>query len=77
VRENVVIVPGSCGPVRAVTHCHQGPADWTCANCGYVATRASGIGRALDLVPARSALLSEPSRRSPSEAATPESGFGQ
>jgi hypothetical protein len=77
VRENVVIVPGSCGLVRVVTQCQEGPADWTCATCGYVSTRGSGIGRALDLVPARSALRSQPSRDSPSGTAAPESGFGQ
>jgi hypothetical protein len=55
-RENVVIVSGSCGPVRAVTHRQQGPAIRTCANGGYVAARANGIGCTLDLDPPRSAL---------------------
>jgi hypothetical protein len=71
-----VIVPGSGGLVRVVTQCQEGPADWTCATCGYVSSRGSGIGGALDLVPARSALRSESSLGSDSGAPAPESDVG-
>jgi hypothetical protein len=35
VRANVVVVPGAHGPLRVSTSYVHGPADWTCATCGY------------------------------------------
>jgi hypothetical protein len=51
VRANIVVVPGAQGPLRVSTSYVHGPANWTCANCGYVDPCGGEIEGLLDRVP--------------------------
>jgi len=53
VRANIVVVPGVHGPVRVSTSCADGPAGWTCANCGYTDPCGGEIEGRLERVPER------------------------
>ena len=51
VRGNVVVVAGAGGPLRIITTGPQGPARWTCANCGYEVPLGGTLEVALQQVP--------------------------
>ena len=51
VRGNVVVVTGAGGPLRIATACPQGPARWTCANCGYEAPLGGTLEVGLEQIP--------------------------
>lgn len=51
VRANIVVVPGAHGPLRVNTRYVHGPANWTCATCGYMDPCGGEIEGLLDRVP--------------------------
>ena len=57
VRANSVVVPGADGPIRVSTSWTDGPAGWTCANCGYTDPCGGEIERMLERVPEHVAKL--------------------